>query len=114
MVIVSGATAKVARGEVWLCALDPTVGREIPKTRPCVIVSPDELNASLATVIVAPMTSGSQPARFRVAVRFRGKDGLILPDQLQTLGRARLVKRMGRVDAAALGGVLRVLGEMFA
>ncbi len=101
------------RGDVWLCALDPTVGSEIQKTRPCVIVSPDELNAHLRTVIVAPLTSGSRPARFRVPVRFQGKDGLILPDQLRTLDRARLVKRMGRVDAGTLGGVLRVLGEMF-
>ena len=114
MVTARSAAVRVVRGDVWLCALDPTVGGEIQKTRPCVIISPDELNASLATVIVAPMTSGSRPARFRVAVRFQGTDGLILPDQLRTLDRARLVKRMGRVDAAALRGVLRVLGEMFA
>lgn len=114
MVTARGTAPKVLRGEVWLCALDPTVGREIQKTRPCVIVSPDELNASLATVIVAPMTTGSRPARFRIAVRFQGSDGLILPDQLRTLDKARLVERLGRVEAAALAGVLRVLGEMFA
>lgn len=102
------------RGDVWLAALDPTVGSEIQKTRPCVIVSPDELNRHSRTFIVAPMTTGSRPSPFRVALRFRGKDGLILTDQLRTLDRARLVKRMGRADAGTLAAVLRVLGEMFA
>ena len=72
------------RGEVWLCTLDPTVGTEIQKTRPCLIVSPDGLNAMLRRVIVAPMTGGSHPAPFRVPVTFQGKPGLILPDQLRT------------------------------
>ena len=101
------------RGEVWLAALDPTVGSEIQKTRPCVIVSPDELNAGLRTVIVAPMTTGSRPAPFRVAVRFKGKDGLILPDQLRTLDKARLVKRLGKIEARILAALLRVLEELF-
>jgi mRNA interferase MazF len=79
----------VRRGEVWLAALDPTVGAEIQKTRPCLIVSPDELNKVLATLIVAPLTTGSHPARFRVPVRFRGRDGLILPDQIRTIARQR-------------------------
>ena len=114
MVTTRSTRPRVMRGDVWLCALDPTVGSEIQKTRPCVIVSPDELNASLATVIVAPMASGSRPARFRVAVRFQGTDGLILPDQLRAIDRARLVKRLVRVEPATLAGVLRVLGEMFA
>ncbi|MDB5701609.1 MAG: growth inhibitor PemK [Sphingomonadales bacterium] len=104
----------VKRGEVWLAALDPTVGSEIQKTRPCLIVSPDELNAGLHTAIVAPMTTGSHPAPFRVPVRFKGKDGLILPDQMRTIDKTRLVKRMGRVDAVALAAVLAVLSEMFA
>lgn len=104
----------VKRGEVWLCALDPTVGSEIQKTRPCLIVSPDELNRRLRTAIVAPMTTGSRPAAFRIAVRFKGKDGLVLPDQLRTLDQARLVKRQGRLEAARMAEVLRVLGEMFA
>ncbi len=77
------------RGEVWLATLDPTVGSEIQKTRPCVIVSPDELNAALRTVIVAPMTTGSRPAPFRVAVPFQGKSGLILAEQIRTLESAR-------------------------
>ncbi len=103
----------VKRGEIWLAALDPTVGREIQKTIPCLIISPDEMNANLRTAIVAPLTTGSHPAPFRVSLSFRGKDGLILLDQIRTLDRARLVKRMGRVDAATLGAVLSVLGEMF-
>ena len=102
------------RGDVWLPALDPTVGSEIPKTRPCLIVSPDELNLHSRTFIVAPMTTGSRSSPFRVALRFKGKDGLILTDQLRTLDRARLVKRVGRADAGTLAAVLRVLGEMFA
>ncbi len=102
-----------ARGDVWLASLDPTIGSEIQKTRPCLIVSPDELNSRLRTAIVAPLTTGSHAAPFRVGVRFKGKDGLVLPDQLRTLDRARLVKRLGRVDAGTLAGVLRVLGEMF-
>lgn len=104
----------VKRGEVWLAALDPTVGSEIQKTRPCLVISPDELNAHLRTAIVAPMTTGSHPAPFRIAVSFKGKSGLILPDQMRTIDRARLVKRMGRIDAQTLRAVLDVLGEMFA
>lgn len=102
------------RGEVWLCTLDPTVGREIQKTRPCLIVSPDELNRRSPTIIVASLTSGSHPMRFRVPVRFRNNDGLILPDQIRTLDRQRIVKRLGAVDAATLSAVLSVLTEMFA
>lgn len=104
----------VKRGEVWLAALDPTVGSEIQKARPCLVVSPDEMNAHLRTAIVAPMTTGSRPAPFRVAVSFQGKAGLVLPDQMRTIDKTRLVKRMGRVDAATLRAVLEVLGEMFA
>ncbi len=103
----------VKRGEIWLAALDPTVGREIHKPRPCLIISPDEMNANLRTAIVAPLTTGSHPAPFRVPLRFKGKDGLILLDQVRTLDRARLVKRMGKVDAAKLIAVMDVLREMF-
>ena len=104
----------VKRGEVWLAALDPTVGSEIQKTRPCLVISPDELNAHLRTAIVAPMTTGSRPTPFRVAVRFKGKDGLILPDQMRTIDKARLIKRLGRVDNATLRTTLMVIGEMYA
>jgi mRNA interferase MazF len=103
----------VKRGEVWLAALDPTVGSEIQKTRPCLIISPDEINDHLRTAIVAPMTTGSRPVPFRVNVRFKGKDGLIVLDQIRTLDKARLVKRLGRVDRGTLSAVLGVLGEMF-
>lgn len=102
------------RGEIWLAALDPTIGSEIQKTRPCLVVSPDEMNAHLRIAIVAPLTTGSRPAPFRVAVTFKGKSGLILPDQMRTIDRDRLVKRMGRVDAQTLRAVLDVLAEMFA
>jgi mRNA interferase MazF len=103
----------VKRGEIWLCTLDPTVGSEIQKTRPCLIVSPDELNQRSPTVIVAPLTSGSRPTRFRVPVTFQGKDGLILPDQVLTLDRRRMVKRMGAVQPATLTAVLSVMTAMF-
>lgn len=102
------------RGEVWLVALDPTVGSEIQKTRPCLIVSPDDMNAHLRTTIVAPMTTGSRPAPFRVSVSFKGKTGLILLDQLRAVDRDRLVKRSGRVDPFTIAAALAVLTEMFA
>ena len=101
------------RGEVWLCALDPTVGSEIQKTRPCVVVSPDELNDRLRTVIVAPMTMGSRPAPFRVPVTFQGKKGLILPDQLRTIDKRRLAKKLGLLDAAIFNKILEVLNSLF-
>ena len=104
----------VKQGEVWLAALDPTVGSEIQKTRPCVVVSPDEMNAHLRTVLVSPMTTGSRAAPFRVPIKFKGKDGLILPDQMRALDKSRLVKRLGRADAGTLRALLAVLGEMFA
>jgi mRNA interferase MazF len=104
----------VKRGEVWLVPLDPTVGSEIQKTRPCLIVSPDELNRLLPTLIVAPLTTGSHPARFRVPVRFRGRDGLILADQIRTIARQRLMTRLGKVNPTAMKSVLMVLGDMFA
>lgn len=104
----------VARGEVWLAALDPTVGSEIRKTRPCVIVSPAEMNDYLQTVIVAPMTTGSRPAPYRVAVAFGGKKGLILLDQVRTLDKQRLIKKAGNVSGKALASALIVLQETFA
>lgn len=102
------------RGEVWLCTLDPTVGSEIRKTRPCLIVSPDDLNRRLQTIIVTPLTSGGRPARFRVETTFQAVAGLILPDQVRAVDRRRAVKRLGTVDETTLCEVLRVLGAMFA
>ena len=101
-------------GEIWLAQLDPTVGGEIRKTRPCVVVSPDEMNAHLRTVIVAPMTTGSRPARFRIALSFQGKQGLILLDQLRMLDGMRMVKRLGSLRAPTLAATLQTLQAMFA
>lgn len=104
---------KVYRGDIWLVSLDPTVGSEIQKTRPCVIVSPAEIHDHLRTVIVAPMTAGSHPAPYRVPLSFGGKQGLILADQIRTLDKTRLVKHLGKVDTATLSGILVVLQETF-
>jgi mRNA interferase MazF len=107
-------TASVRRGEVYLVELGPTRGREIRKMRPCVVVSPDELNAHMGTFIVAPLTTGSHPYPFRVACRVAGKDGHMVLDQLRTVDRERLVKRLGALTAPTLGKALSVLQEMFA
>jgi mRNA interferase MazF len=103
----------VARGEVWLVALDPTVGREIQKTRPCVVVSPAELHDHLRTVIVAPMTTAGRAAPFRIPLTFLRKKGLILLDQIRTVDKARLVKRAGSVSDTALSNALSTLQEIF-
>lgn len=101
-------------GEIWLAQLDPTVGSEIRKTRPCVVISPLEMNEHLRTVIVAPMTTGSRPARFRIPVTFQGKQGLIVLDQIRTLDRTRLVKRMGALRPTTLAATQQTLQAMFA
>jgi mRNA interferase MazF len=103
----------VVRGDIWLAALDPTVGSEIQKTRPCVIVSPPEIHDFLRTVTVAPMATGSRPAPYRIPLRFRAKDGLILLDQLRTLDRQRLVRRLGAVSGSTLRITLATLRELF-
>ncbi|MEA2980727.1 MAG: mRNA interferase MazF [Alphaproteobacteria bacterium] len=104
----------VKRGEVWLARLDPTEGREIQKTRPCVIVSPSEINDHLSIVMAAPMTTGSHAAGYRVPVKFSGKEGLILLEQIRALDRRRLIRRLGTVDRHALVALLATLREMFA
>ncbi len=104
---------KLKTGEIWLVSLDPTVGSEIQKTRPCVVVSPAEMHDFLRTVIVAPMTTGSRPAGFRIPVTFQGKSGLILLDQIRTLDKSRLVKRVGAVHPATLEKTLRTLQAVF-
>lgn len=101
------------RGEIWLAALDPTVGSEIQKTWPCLIVSPPEMHDHLRTAIVAPMTTGSRPAGFRVALSFKGKRGLVLLDQLRAIDKQRLVKRVGKASDATLAAVLAGLREVF-
>jgi mRNA interferase MazF len=104
----------VARGDVWLAALDPTVGSEIRKSRPCVVVSPAEMHDHLRTVIVAPMTTGARAAPFRIAVAFGGKKGLILLDQIRTLDKVRLVRKLGAISSTTLSSALRTLQEVFA
>jgi mRNA interferase MazF len=111
MAVTRGA---VARGEVHLVGLDPTLGSEIKKTRPCLVVSPDELNEHLRTVIVAPMTTAGQAYPWRVACRFQNRSGFVALDQLRTIDRHRLVKRLGRLSAATNTEVLETLQEMFA
>ena len=104
----------VRRGDVCLISLNPTRGREIRKTRPCVVVSPDELNAHLHTFIVAPMTTGSHPYPFRVPCRFAGKVGHVVLDQLRTVDQDRFVRLLGRLGAGTMTRVLTILQEMFA
>ncbi|MBX9581947.1 MAG: type II toxin-antitoxin system PemK/MazF family toxin [Gemmataceae bacterium] len=104
----------VNRFEVYLVDLDPTVGSEIRKTRPCLVVSPDEMNHAIRTVIVAPMTSKGRPYPTRVACRFKGKDGQVVLDQIRAVDVSRLVRKLGRIDAKTAAEVLDVLLELFA
>lgn len=99
--------------DVWLCALDPTRGSEIQKTRPCVVVSPDDLNEKLSTFMIVPMTTGNRLTPFRVACLFNGKSGILLPDQLRSIDRSRAVKFLGTLDLAPFTQTLSVLREMF-
>ena len=103
----------VKRFEVYLVALDPTIGSEIHKTRPCLIISPDEMNRFIATVIVAPMTSKWRPYPTRVPCKFRGKRGQIVLDQVRTVDKSRLIKKLGKIDSDAQSAVLSLLNEMF-
>lgn len=104
----------VARFEVWLANLDPTVGSEIRKTRPCVVLSPDEMNRYLRTVIIAPLTTAGKPYPSRVACGFQGRDGMVVLDQLRTVDQARMVRRMGTLDRETADAVLGTLQELFA
>ena len=108
------AVPNVTRGDVWLAALDPTVGSEIQKTRPCVVISPPEMHDHLRTVMVAPMTTGSHPAPFRIPVSFQGKSGLILLDQVRTLDKLRLARRLSAVERRTLRVTLARLRDVFA
>jgi mRNA interferase MazF len=102
------------RFDVYLVTLDPTVGVEIQKTRPCLIISPDEMNDYIQTVIVAPMTTKARAYPSRVATRFEGKDAHIVLDQIRTVDKRRLVKHLGRIAPATQAKVLTVLAELFA
>ena len=118
-----------SRFEIFLVRLDPTEGREIRKTRPCLVISPDEMNQHIDTIIVAPMTPVlTRPPRMRqdvswpeglpyptrVPVRFKGKSGQIVLDQIRTIDKSRLVKRLGKIDEATRAHVLALLAELFA
>jgi len=100
--------------EVWLVTLDPSVGAEIRKTRPCLVVSPNEINAHLATVIIAPMTTSIRSYPSRVTAVFQDKTGQIALDQPRTVDRVRLVHRLGRLDRQCLAHVADRLARMFA
>lgn len=108
------ASASVTRGDVHLVRLDPTQGSEIRKTRPCLVVSPDELNQHLRTVIIAPMTTGGHAYPWRIRCRFQNRSGFVALDQLRAIDNERLVKRLGRLSSATTIEVLDVLQEMFA
>jgi mRNA interferase MazF len=104
----------IKRFDVYLVSLNPTVGAEIQKTRPCLIISPDEMNAYIQTAIIAPMTTKARNYPSRVSCRFEGKDAHIVLDQLRTVDKSRLLKHLGRINPATQKRVLSVLGELFA
>jgi mRNA interferase MazF len=104
----------VKRFDVFLIDLDPTFGVEIQKTRPCLVISPDEMNDNIRTVIIAPMTTKSRSYPSRIACKFQGKQGHIILDQIRTVDQQRLQKRLGRIDQATQYSVLDALAELFA
>ena len=104
----------INRFDVYLVNLDPTVGSEIKKTRPCLVISPDEMNHHIRTVIVAPMTTKGKPYPSRVKCKFRGKSGLIVLDQIRTIDSNRIVSRLGRINKQTEVKVFDLLGEIFA
>ncbi len=103
----------VARGDIYLVVLDPTIGSEIQKTRPCIIISPPEMHNHLKTALIAPMTTGSKAAPFRAAIEFQGKIGLVLLDQIRAVDKSRLVKKLGSADEAVLSEILLILKMIF-
>jgi mRNA interferase MazF len=104
---------EVKRFDVFLVNLDPTVGHEIRKSRPCLVISPDEMNQHISTVIVAPMTTKGRNYPTRVPCTFQGKEGQVVVDQMRTVDKIRLVKRLGRVDSKTQSDVFSVLSELF-
>ncbi len=104
----------INRFEVFLVNLDPTIGHEIKKVRPCVVISPDEMNHNIKTAIIAPLTTKGQNYPSRVSCRFKGKVGQIVLDQIRTVDQTRLVKKMGRIDTKTAMLILEVLQEIFA
>ncbi|MGA7632633.1 MAG: type II toxin-antitoxin system PemK/MazF family toxin [Terriglobales bacterium] len=114
MALVSRPPSAPRRDEVWLVTLDPVQGAEMQKTRPCLVISPDEMNGHLRTVGIAPMTTVIRPYPTRVAVRFQGKRGQVALDQLRAVDRQRLVKMLGAVSAKTAQDVSATLVELFA
>jgi mRNA interferase MazF len=104
---------EVKRFDVFLVNLDPTVGHEIRKSRPCLVISPDEMNQHISTVIVAPMTTKGRNYPTRVPCTFQGKEGQVVVDQMRTVDKIRLVKRLGKVDSKTQSDVFSVLSELF-
>ena len=104
----------VDRFDVYLVNLDPTIGSEVKKTRPCLVISPDEMNHNIRTVIVAPMTTKGRKYPTRVKCRFKGKVGQVVLDQIRTVDVLRMTRRLGRLDKKTSHAVMSVLGEMFA
>ena len=102
------------RFEVYLVNLDPTLGSEIQKTRPCLVISPDEMNEHIATVIIAPMTTKGRDYPTRINCQFQGKDGQIVLDQIRTIDKIRLIKKLGEINTSTQKEVILVLEEMFA
>jgi len=104
----------VNRGDVYLINLDPTLGSEIQKTRPCLVISPNEMNRYIRTLIVAPMSTKGRPYPSRVPCRFQGQSGVVVLDQIRTIDQVRLVRRLGKISRKTLLEVLARLNEMFA
>ncbi|MCM2357133.1 MAG: type II toxin-antitoxin system PemK/MazF family toxin [Geobacteraceae bacterium] len=104
----------IKRFDVYLVNLDPTVGSEIRKPRPCLVISPDEMNRYIATVIVAPMTTKGRNYPTRVPCTFKDKDGQVVLDQIRTIDKSRLVQKLGRIDKQTQEEILTILAEMFA
>jgi mRNA interferase MazF len=104
----------VNRFDVYLVNLDPTIGSEIKKTRPCLIISPDEMNRHIATVIVAPMTTKGRDYPTRVACQFQGKEGQVVLDQIRTIDKKRLVRKLGTLDEDVRSEIFSTLAELFA
>ncbi|MEN8262653.1 MAG: type II toxin-antitoxin system PemK/MazF family toxin [Nitrospirota bacterium] len=103
----------VNRFDIYVVSLDPTRGSEIKKTRPCIVISPDEINHNINTVIIAPMTSATKKYPTRVPIEFQGKKGQIVLDQIRTVDKKRLIKKIGRLKKNTYEKVLSILQEMF-
>jgi mRNA interferase MazF len=109
-----GMGVVVQRFDVYLVSLDPTVGREIQKTRPCVVISPNEMNRNISTVIIAPMTTKGRPYPTRIDCKFEEKESQIILDQIRTVDKTRLAKKLGQISVSERQAVLNILAELFA